>query len=394
MVGWFNITHPTGVFEGNFSLFISREHTPVVGVSLWTHIVSAVQMSLIRRPRNMGLTPFQVYQAGRAAYNIGSRAYKQYKRARSAPAARSSGGGSSAPLTGQFDYKTDFKRRRLGKRQRRRQKFRRRRARKAWKRAKLSAANTTHLLKQSAFTLTSVENQSNSLCYGLYGINGSGTQYNSTGDVGAVFNEMDSSSWALANAPDSTSYNHKLYFQHGTMEITIKNTGTVDALIEAYFIRGRRPVNTNWLDPAHVYDRGFRKQAVAQNPNPTLLPDPNFESGLTFNIVGTTPFQCAEFCKDYSIYKRQKFRLPPGNEINIVVSDPRPRSFGMVESRPIMTDRRYHGILFQQQGSPASGDPPVLAQATQVTYLAVRRYRFKMVRDNMTTDALDTTATT
>jgi len=328
-----------------------------------------------------------------AGRNVGA-AVRQYRRmaerAERGRRAANTDNSPQAPLTGNFDYKTDYKKRRLGRRARRRQKFRRRRARKAWRRSKLAATNTNHILKRSVFTLLTPESLSDSVCYGLYGISGTNASFNSTGDVGDLFAEMDSGSWAAANTIATPTFNHKIYFQHGTLEMTLRNTGTNDAIIEAYFIRGRSPVNTNWLSPTDVYSRGFVKQPITTNPGPALINDQIFETGLTYDMIGTTPFQNHIFTKAYTIYKRQKYRIPPGGEVNVVVSDPRPRTFGMVEAKTKITDRRYHGILFQQQGAPAVGDPPLPALNTSVTYMAVRRYRMKMVRDNLVTDAFDT----
>lgn len=53
------------------------------------------------------------------------------------------------------------------------------------------------------------------------------------------------------------------------------------------------------------------------------------------------------------------------------------------------TDRRYHGILFQQQGSPSTVATPTPAIPSQITYMAVRRYRLKMMRDDNAKTAFD-----
>lgn len=327
---------------------------------------------------------------------VARRAAENYARrqARSRPATRENTN-PSAPLTGNYDYKTDYSRRRLGRRARRRMRMRRKRSRKAWKRAKLAAATTTHILKRTLSVISSVIDAASAVSFGLYGVNGSPSSTdNPIKDVGELFDEMDSTAWANADFPAYAALNHKLYFQHATLEITVKNTSTEnDALIEAYFIRGKRRMSAAWLSPAQVYDSGFAKQPIAAGPNGAILGDEIFETPLGHSMIGTTPFQNAEFTKGYNIYKRQKFRIPPGNEINFVISDSRPRSFSMIESKVISTDRRFHGVLFNQQGSPTSGPPALTAGATQVTYLAVRRYRMKMVRDNITTDAFDTSAT-
>lgn len=314
---------------------------------------------------------------------------RRYRRSRASARPTSNTGATSAPLTGQFDYKTDYAKRRYGRGARRRMRFKRRRRNRLLRTVKYSAIAPTHLVRRSLTQLNTDNTLSNAVGYGLYGINGtSNDTFNSTDDVASIFREMDPVSWTNANNPLVTSLNHRIWFMHGTLEVTVRNTGIYDALVEGYYIRGRRQVNAAWGSPTDVYSRGFNKQALATDPN-TGNP---FEAQLDFSQVGVTPFQCAEFCKSYNIYKRQKFRIPPGNEINIVISDSRPRSFGMVECNRFATDKRYHGILFQWQGSPDGQGAETPALPTAITFMAVRRYRFKMVRDSLTTDAFDTAA--
>jgi len=317
--------------------------------------------------------------------------YRQYRAARQGRAQNVTQG--SAPLTGQFDYKTDYSKRRKSRRQRRIGRRRYKQKRRIINTVKNSTVAPVHLVRRSMFQLTSATQQSNAVCYGLYGINGvSNDSFNTTDDVASIFKQMDPTGWADANDPLDHSRNQKVWFLHGTLEMTIRNTGNQDALIEAYYIRGRKSVNAAWGSPTDLYSAGFRKQNLAKNPEE---PRTTFERHLEVTDVGVTPFQNALFCQSYNIYKRQKFRIPPGGEINFVITDRRSRTFSMVPSQRIATDKRYHGVLFQQQGSPdASAEPATVALPTAVTYLATRRYRFKMLRDALATDAWDTAATT
>lgn len=346
-------------------------------------------MSLATRRRSiLGMTPQQVYHYTRAGAVAARRAYNMYKTAK-ANTTSTAAAAESAPLTGQFDYKTDYRKRRYGRKMRRKMRFRRRRRARLLRTVKHAAVAPVHLVRRSLTSLTSAVGSSNAVCYGLYGINGtSNDTFNSTDDVSSIFREMDPGSWSNATNPLLVASNHRLWFQHGTLEITIRNTGPNDALIEGYFIRGRQQVNAAWASPTDVYAGGFNKQGTATDPNTGNT----FDGPLAATQIGVTPFQCAMFCRSYNIYKRQKFRVPPGNEINIVVSDRRPRTFGLIECNRFATDRRYHGILFQWQGSPDGGGVETPALTTTLTFMAVRRYRFKMVRDSLTTDATDTAA--
>lgn len=348
-------------------------------------------MRSIIRGAGQALAPYLTQQNLVAGAALAGRAYRARQAARQGRAQNVTNG--SAPLTGQFDYKTDYSRRRKSKRQRRRSYRRSKRRRRLLNIVKTSAIAPVHLVRRSMFGLTTATQKSDAVSYGMYGLNGTANDtFNTCDDIASIFKQMDKFSWDNALAPNVPTNNHKLWFMHATLEFTIRNTGNQDALIEAYFIRGRRSVDLVWGNPTNLYSGGFRRQNLARDPN---TPAGTFERELAFTDIGVTPFQNSLFCKSYNIYKRQKFRIPPGGEINFVVSDRRPRTFTMVSSYPVVTDRRYHGVLFQQQGSPdATSGAETVALPTTVTYLATRRYRFKMIRDSLVTDAFDTTATT
>lgn len=295
-------------------------------------------------------------------------------------------------MTAQFDAKTDYTKRRRTKRQRRRGRARWRRKRQLINTIRNANVGTTHIVRRSLCLLPTLAGVSDSVAFGLYGLNGtSGDTFNTTDDVGEIFDEMDPTSWANVSVPTVDGQNHKIYAYHGTAEYTIRNThASNDCIIEAYFIRGTRPLNVALApNPVNCYVAGFRKQAVAQDPNTGNT----FEGPLAATQIGVTPFQSQLFCRHYRIYRRQKFRIEPGAEVSFVISDPRFRTFTMDQSRIYATDRNYHGVLFQQQGPPdATGGVPDLAVPTSVTYLVTRRYRIKMMHDNLVKDSFETAA--
>lgn len=86
-----------------------------------------------------------------------------------------------------------------------------------------------------------------------------------------------------------------------------------------------------------------------------------------------------------------KARRPYGQILKpLAVHDAKSRTFDMPLARMRSTDKSYSGILFQQQGSPSTqGDVDTLALPTVVTYLSIRRYRIKMLRDDLDMTALD-----
>lgn len=288
-------------------------------------------------------------------------------------------------ITGQHDFKTDYRRKRLSRRARRIKRSRYRRTRRLVRTIRNFNVGSTHINKTNMTLVTNTSGSTASTCYGLYGLNGSSTAANTTNDMGIIFNAFDTAAW---NGQGGTTdvVDFKIYSHHATAEYTIRNSSTTDdAIIEAYFIRGRAPANKAYYgNPADVYADAFHKQADARNPDTAAT----IGTAMDFSDVGVTPFQAVQFCRLFSIYKRQKFRIPPGNEVSFVLIDRKPKTMRMDQSFNNSTDRNYHGVLFQQYGSPqAAGATPTKSTAVPVTYMCTRRYRIKMFRDNYPMDA-------
>jgi len=293
------------------------------------------------------------------------------------------------PLTGQFDYKTDYRKRRVNKRLR--TVFRKRRR---FTRRIMSVVNnynngTVHLVRRTVGSLTTTVDLSDAVSYGLFGLDGntSGT-FNTCDDIKEFLKEKDATSWNNWNTPALAVIPYRLYVKHAIMEHTMRNTGANDAIIEVYYIVGRKvlPAQFGSPSPIDVYSAGFNKQPLAQDPDTGAL----YDGQLAYNLVGTTPFQCSWFCQNYRIYKRQKFRLPPGNEISIVIHG-RSKWFQVSDTKNRVTDRRYHGVLIQQQGSPLGTGTGSLSQPITVAHLNVRRYTCRFVPNKVPSDALEVT---
>jgi len=355
-----------------------------VGVSLWTHIVRMVKwQKRFNARRRVGFGP----RSAASAVSAVARAVASRVSRSSTKTMTQRTSGSSAPLTGHYDYKTDYRKRRKTKFQKRKAKGRRKWSRRVLKVVRNGNVGTVHLVKRSFATLTTLDGTSNSLCYGLNTLNGTASDaFNTANDMGEFLKEKDAVAWNNYNSTSVTDYQEaKLWVMHGTMEMTIRNThATADAIIEAYYIRGTRPLPSEWSNANDTYVRGFYRQGRAQDPDTGAL----YDAPLTFATVGVTPFQNATFSRHYNIYKRQKFLIPAGGEINVVIHSRRPSTYSTSNTYNYATDRRFHGVLFQQQGTPTAA---TMAEATSVTYLSVRRYRAKFIPGNFVTDAIETT---
>lgn len=312
---------------------------------------------------------------------------KSRKRQRTESGARATDTGS-APLTGQHDYKTDYRKRRMGRRGRKRMRRRRRFTRRVINITRNALVGSTHIVRREHDDISSASNLSNAFVTGLYGLDGYdgglGTfPLNVTNDVGSLFNELDAPAWSASRT--AVGNNRKLSFFSASMEVTISNTSTtVPVLLEAYFIQGKGRVDSDWLTPHQMYISGFNKQVTVTTDSGALISPP--DGGLSSDLVGTTPFQNAVFCRNYKIIKRVKFTIPPGGSISQMVRDSRPHTWTVQSAKGYVNDRAYRGILWQFQGHPTSAN---LAEAAGLNVLSVRRYRCKLMPTTNTTDLFD-----
>lgn len=204
--------------------------------------------------------------------------------------------------------------------------------------------------------------------------------------------EMDPTSWNALDNDGVQTLNNRLYVHSCTMEMTIRNTGSTDAVVEAYFIRGRKAYQKTGPDsPTGLYFQGFFNQGPARNPDNPSEADMGLTQ-LSASTIGVTPFQNQRFCQTYNIVKRVKFVIPANGEISHVIHGPS----GVYRASYVknhITDRKYYGVLYQQQGAPfqegAGAGVAQLATGTDVNYLSVRRYRCKLLQNNLAKDAFD-----
>lgn len=338
------------------------------------------------RKYNRHLTLPQMWSNARAIARIARQAHRLYQTTQIKHEPRQ----VTQPLTGQFDFKTDYLKRRVPRRKRKFIRKRRRFNRRIIRTIRNANTGTTHLVRRSVFKKDTANNVSGTNGYGLYSFDGfNGNDTNDThNDISEFLKEKDPTGWINWNSGSIPDY--KLWCMHGSMEVTIRNIGSNDAIVEAYYLRGKYPVNAAFADSTGaLYTKGFAVQPTAQDPDTGNL----YDGPLSESAIGTTPFQSSLFCRYMRIYKRQKFRIPPGNEINVVLHVGS-ATFSPSQVKGKLLDKRYHGVLFQQQGGPFhDGTNPQAAQSTSLMYMCVRRYRVKFLPNNFPTDAFEVGST-
>lgn len=338
-------------------------------------------------------TPRNAAVAAKVGFALGKQAANNYRiptfkrpmgsTSRSAPQSS-----SSAPITGHYDFKTDYRKRKLTWKKKRLFRYRRRWRKRVLKTVREGTIGSAHFVRRSfAPDLQTSAGLSRSVSWMLYGLNGTNDpNLNTTNDVGQSTYEVSPTDWSNWTSTSLSAVDHKIHAYHGTMEVSIVNTGGNDAWVEVYYIRARNRQDSDWGSPNNVYNTGFLKQG------PTIEPDTENQVGaqLTPTELGVTPFQNALFCRMFNIYKRQKFRVPGnGGEISFVTHDRRPRTYSLSSVKPFAWDRGTSGILVQWQGvalGSVGAEAATPAAPTTLAFNVTRRYRFKFPAHEAATD--------
>ena len=201
-----NITPPRVRRVRNSPLYIASEsivlalccspHTHVISLS--DHVV--VAMAKKKYPMYPNEGPMRsVARVAKAAIVGAAKTYATNRIQRFAQ--------GPAPLTGQFDYKTDYSKRKKSKKQRKRNWKKRKWSRSVIKVVRNANVGTTHLVKNSKGTLTSSAGSSNSVAYGLNGLNGTALDtFNTCNDIAEFIKEKDAAIWDNFNSTAATYY--------------------------------------------------------------------------------------------------------------------------------------------------------------------------------------------
>lgn len=316
------------------------------------------------------------------------------------------------PLTTQHDFKVDFKRRKRTRRVRRRQ----RRARKFTRRVVNSYMRYTttpkHVAKLAQFNRTAAAEQSAYFACLLHTSDGVYTQDNPQADWREFFREGSTENavgwdniadpFAGPQYPDVNRRNRAMRCTSSAMELTIRNTGTNPALVNVYRVVCRLNFPFVGFNLESLYEQGFvysgRITEVTQPvegtgndglPPPLGMWDPQIGP---LDLVAT-PFQSSLFTKHFTIYRRTKYQLSPGEEFSLLLKDSRPKYIDMNRMRGNSFVKGItHGYFVDFQGVPelVAGDPPTTRSATATLSIQkVVRYSINMLPEKRTATSFD-----
>jgi len=314
-------------------------------------------------------------------------------RAQQRNATRAAGGDN--PLTTQHDFKIDYRRRRRTRRLRRRLKRGRRFTRRVVNSYIRATQAPQHVAKLALFQRTCLINQSAYFGCLLHPGDGTFTGDNPQGDWREFFIEGSTENrrgWDdLANPvagplyPDISERSRAIRCQSAQMEFTIRNVGTNPALVNVYRIVCRR----SWPFPGYpieqLYEEGFRRAGrITEVTQPvegantvlgTAPPEGMWDPQMRPEQLTSTPFQSFYFTRHFTIYRRTKYQLAPGEEINLMLKSNRPKIVNMFKVRGnSFVAGLTHGYFVDFQGVPATLEDETFTESATLAVQKQVRY--------------------
>lgn len=224
--------------------------------------------------------------------------------------------GRNTTVTQQYDVKTQYLKKTMPKYKK-----------KQWKKFvnKVNAVGIKNAGLKTVIFNTKIQNNSppggqNAFCIALYGINGTDSgQAAGYGDVQKIF--VNEPAIKSSGGTPNVAENGVLNFGSAVLDLTLRNTGLVDAEVDIYYgyhwkdatlENPRNGANTRNL--IEDFNNGSFNQSIAVG-NPTL----------DLSVRGCTPFELSTCisASGFKILRKQKILMTPGKSVFIQHRDPK-----------------------------------------------------------------------
>lgn len=316
----------------------------------------------------------------------------------------SAAGATDNPLTTQHDFKVDYRRRKRTRRLRRRI----RRGKKFTRRVVNSYIRATEspkkVVKLSMFTRSAEVNESTQFAAMLHTADGDIVSTdNPQADWREFFIEGSSQNrrgWdELGNTVTGPFYpfiserGRAIRCTTSGMELTIRNTGTLPSLVNVYRVVCKKDWPFAGISIEKLYEQGFERSGrVTEHDQRIEAGEPfgMWDFQMTPEQLTSTPFQSFMFTKLFTIYRRTKYQLAPGEEINLVLKDSRPKVVPMERVRnKSCVARLTHGYFVDFQGVPRLEDGVTQTGTAQLSVQKMVRYNLTMMPEKRPATSYD-----
>lgn len=286
-----------------------------------------------------------------AAGAVGA-AYSAYRKSSKRSSAMRKGTNTGF-LTNQFDVKRQYTRRRMPR-------FKRRRwgrfVRKVRACTDKDYASQYQILRSRGTSSAAADAQTAFSC-GIYGQNGTPSTANDFG-----VNDLSQ----LATLSGDTGLNNMFIMKSAVLDVEITNTGEASVTVDCYEIVCRKDINsqgTTIAGPNDLFIDGFSNQDTLGG-----------NSSVSAAVPGATPFQNSLYTSHFTILKKTRVLLSPGQATHFNYRDAKDRVYKSEQiSRAVLQRGWYHGFQFVVQGVT---DDSTYAQACEVSYTALRYYTY------------------
>ena len=292
------------------------------------------------------------------------------------------------PLTTQHDFKVDYRRRRRTRQLRRRIKRAKRFTRNVVDSYVRATESKKKVAKLAMFTRTAAADTSNYFGCLLHTADGVFTGDNPQADWREFFIEGSAENrqgWDdYLNTSIGPVYPHisrrsRAFRCHSSnMELTIRNTGAKSALVTVYRVVCKRSFQAGGESIERLYEYGFKYSGrITEVDQPVEAGQPwgMWDFQMTPGQLTSTPFQSFMFTKHFNIYRRTKYQLAPGEEINLALKSNRPKTVSMSRTRGYsVVAGLTHGYFVDFQGVPEFDGVSTNTASAQLSVQKMVRY--------------------
>lgn len=357
--------------------------------------------NVIGRPRGV-FTRIAARQATRFARNM-ARRWNQPNQSRMKQ--QTNLGSTDNPLTTQHDFKVDYRRRKRTRKLRRRIRRGRRFTRRVVNSYIRATETPKKIAKLAQFTRICIPNTSNYFAAMLHTADGLFTGDNPQADWREFFIEgsaQNKQGWDdYLNTsispiyPDISRRQRSIRCHSSNMELTIRNSGNSPAIVSVYRIVCKRSFQAGGETVERLYEYGFqysgRVTEIAQ-PVEDGAPAGMWDPQMTPGQLTSTPFQSFMFTKHFTIYRRTKYQLAPGEEINLLLKSNRPKVVSMSRARGYSCMAGLtHGYFVDFQGVPQynSATNETSSSGAQLSVQKMVRYTITQMPDKRPSTTYD-----
>jgi len=306
-------------------------------------------------------------------------------------------------LTDHYDMKTDYRRKRMTPRAKKRLRRTKRFARRVESATLRNTMIPSSVCQERLFTVSAVQS------YHFHALMNTSDGYfagpdaaNPSADWREFFREgsaANQQAWDNAvnivtggtnvlNPAVGRRYRQLLYHSC-VVEMTVRNTGDNPCIVNCYRVVCRRSVPSQYGNIVNLYTEGFERAGlVSEDP---LTGSSAWDAQYSANALCATPFQSQLFVRHFKILRRTKYELSPGQFFSILLKDTRRRHVNMTTMITKMAVAGFtQGYFFDFNGVPADIGAPTTT-TSQLTVSILRKYRISFLPQKMYQTSLDVT---